>query len=95
MMGGPEVPADWRGQVPRIIYRLGPGMADDHQVCTENKFKIKGQCHEKILVFFSSQKCSVAVVNSELWKDANGMRVGAKCGLSEYISNVCMYRYSK
>ena len=32
VMGGPEVPADWRGQVPRITYRLGPGMADDHQV---------------------------------------------------------------
>ena len=51
VMGGPEVPADWRGQVPRITYRLGPGMADDHQVCTENNLKIKGQSHEKILFF--------------------------------------------
>jgi hypothetical protein len=32
VMGGPEVPADWRGRLPNITYRLGPDPAEDHQV---------------------------------------------------------------
>ena len=31
VMGGPEVPEDWRGGLPGLTYRFGPGMNDRHQ----------------------------------------------------------------
>ena len=29
-LGGPEVPADWRGTIPGLTYRLGPGPDQQH-----------------------------------------------------------------
>ena len=31
VMGGADVPEDWKGAIPGISYKLGPGFDDDHQ----------------------------------------------------------------
>ena len=32
VMGGEEVPEEWRGRLPNITYTLGPDLAQDYQV---------------------------------------------------------------
>ena len=31
LIGGPEVPAAWRGRLPGLTYRLGPGFDTQHR----------------------------------------------------------------